>query len=186
MFFQIRTPEIFFALPRSTKPPGCEKIEPRAAPGPARHKPFCPKGGIILQPCRHRVQYYETDRMGVTHHSNYIRWMEEARIDFLSQIGWSYARLEELGVLSPVTAVDCRYKASTTFDDLVSIEVSVLALTNARLTIGYRMTNAAGEEVCTGQTEHCFLDREGHILRLKKDYPAFYELLAGLVAPKKV
>lgn len=138
-----------------------------------------------MQPYQHRVQYYETDRMGITHHSNYIRWMEEARIDFLSQIGWSYARLEELGILSPVTAVDCRYKASTTFDDLVSIEVSVLALTNARLTIGYRMTNAAGAEVCTGQTEHCFLDREGHILRLKRDYPAFYELLAGLVVPEK-
>lgn len=138
-----------------------------------------------MQPCQHKVQYYETDRMGITHHSNYIRWMEEARIDFLSQIGWSYARLEELGILSPVTAVDCRYKASTTFDDLVSIEVSVLALTNARLTIGYRMTNAVGAEVCTGRTEHCFLDREGHILRLKRDYPAFYELLAGLVAPEK-
>ena len=43
--------------------------------------------------------------MGITHHSNYIRWMEEARIEFLDQIGWNYARLEELGVLSPVTAV---------------------------------------------------------------------------------
>ena len=74
-----------------------------------------------MQPYCHHVQYYETDRMGITHHSNYIRWMEEARIDFLAQIGWSYARLEELGILSPVTAVDCRYKASTTFDDQVLV-----------------------------------------------------------------
>ena len=47
---------------------------------------------------RHIVQYYETDKMGITHHSNYIRWMEEARIDFLSQIGWSYTKLEEKGI----------------------------------------------------------------------------------------
>ena len=50
---------------------------------------------------RHIVQYYETDKMGITHHSNYIRWMEEARIDFLSQIGWSYAKLEEEGIIFP-------------------------------------------------------------------------------------
>lgn len=47
----------------------------------------------------HRVQYYETDRMGITHHSNDIRWMEEARIDFLEQIGWGYARMERAGSL---------------------------------------------------------------------------------------
>ena len=39
---------------------------------------------------QHKVQYYETDKMGITHHSNYIRWMEEARIDFLEQLGWNY------------------------------------------------------------------------------------------------
>ena len=51
---------------------------------------------------RHKVQYYETDKMGITHHSNYIRWMEEARIWFLSEIGFSYAKLEEMGMVSPV------------------------------------------------------------------------------------
>ena len=44
----------------------------------------------------HTVQYYETDKMGITHHSNYIRWMEEARVDFLKQIGWDYDKLEEI------------------------------------------------------------------------------------------
>ena len=62
---------------------------------------------------RHIVQYYETDKMGITHHSNYIRWMEEARIDFLSKIGWNYAKLEEEGIISPVVAVDCIYLHST-------------------------------------------------------------------------
>ena len=58
---------------------------------------------------RHIVQYYETDKMGITHHSNYIRWMEEARIDFLSKIGWSYAKLEEEGIIFPVVTVECKY-----------------------------------------------------------------------------
>ena len=44
----------------------------------------------------HTVQYYETDKMGVTHHSNYIRFMEEARIAFMQSIGWSYDKMESM------------------------------------------------------------------------------------------
>ena len=51
-----------------------------------------------MRPYRHRVNYYETDKMGITHHANYIHWMEEARIDFLDQIGWGYDRLAALAV----------------------------------------------------------------------------------------
>lgn len=59
---------------------------------------------------QHEVQYYETDRMGITHHSNYIRWMEEARVAFLKEIGWDYAKFEEMGIISPVIDVQCQYK----------------------------------------------------------------------------
>ncbi len=41
-----------------------------------------------MKACQHQVQYYETDKMGVTHHSNYIRFMEEARVAFLKALGW--------------------------------------------------------------------------------------------------
>ena len=51
----------------------------------------------IIEKYRHVVNYYETDRMGITHHSNYIRWMEEARIDFLNQLGWGYEKFEAEG-----------------------------------------------------------------------------------------
>ncbi|MBP1554347.1 MAG: acyl-CoA thioesterase, partial [Oscillospiraceae bacterium] len=73
----------------------------------------------------HKVHYYETDKMGITHHSNYIRWMEEARIDFLGKIGCGYDKIEAMGIISPVTAVDCRYKSTTTFGDVVTIDVWV-------------------------------------------------------------
>ena len=45
---------------------------------------------------QHKIQYYETDKMGITHHSNYIRWMEEARIDLMNQVGLSYKKMEEM------------------------------------------------------------------------------------------
>ena len=78
-----------------------------------------------MEKYKHTVHYYETDRMGFTHHSNYIRWMEEARIDFFDQLGWSYQKFEDEGVISPVTAVECKYKQTTTFPEDVYISISV-------------------------------------------------------------
>ena len=117
----------------------------------------------------HKVRYYETDKMGITHHSNYIRWMEEARIDFLEYIGYSYAQLERDGIISPVIGVECQYKHPTTFDDEVKITVGVDEFKGVRLVIAYSMTNAAtGDLVLTGKTMHCFTDANGKPIILKK------------------
>ena len=135
-----------------------------------------------MTPYIHRVHYYETDRMGVTHHSNYIRMMEEARIDFMEQLGWPYARMEALNVLSPVTAVNVKYLAPTTFDDRVEIAVQVKAFDGVRLTMAYTMTLQGDTPrlVLTGESEHVFLNREGRFVRMKRELPAFYDLLKAL------
>ena len=129
---------------------------------------------------RRKIQYYETDKMGVTHHSNYIRFMEEARVDFLSQIGWDYDRLESMGIISPVTAVDCRFRSPTTFADEVVIEVTVEEIKGARLKIGYLMKKPDGSVVCEAASEHCFATPDGHLIRLAREYPEFYKALEGL------
>ncbi len=134
-----------------------------------------------MEPYRHTVKYYETDRMGFTHHSNYIRWMEEARIDFLDQLGWSYQRIEEEGLISPVTAVECKYRHTTTFPDTVYIEVSVQEFRGIRLRLKYIMTNESGTIVCEASSEHCFLGKEGKIIRIDKEFPDFAALLSGLL-----
>ena len=127
----------------------------------------------------HKVHYYETDKMGITHHSNYIRWMEEARIDFLEKIGCSYDSIEAMGIISPVTAVECRYKNTTTYADTVSIDVWVAEFKGVRLKIGYLMTKNDGTVVCEGTSEHCFLDCDGKIISLKKTKPHIYEALTA-------
>lgn len=131
----------------------------------------------------HKVQYYETDKMGITHHSNYIRWMEEARIGFLEQIGYSYAKLEHDGILSPVIGVECQYKHPTTFGDAVEITVRVEEFKGVRLTIGYTMTDrATGGLVLQGKTMHCFTDGKGKPIILKKQFPEFDGVLRKLVS----
>ena len=71
----------------------------------------------------HKVHYYETDKMGITHHSNYIRFMEEARMNYLNETGFTMARLEAEGITSPVVSVTCDYKYPSTYDDEIGIEV---------------------------------------------------------------
>lgn len=132
-----------------------------------------------MTPYIHKVQYYETDKMGITHHSNYIRWMEEARIAYLEQLGYPFAKLEEMGVASPVLGVSCDYKKSTTFSDEVSILVSVKEFKGVKLHLAYEMRDAAGDVVCTGTTSHAFFNLEGRPVRMKQEYPDLYEVFMG-------
>jgi acyl-CoA thioester hydrolase len=129
----------------------------------------------------HIVQYYETDKMGITHHSNYIRWMEEARVDFLSQIGWEFAKLEAMGIVSPVLTVSCDYKLPTRFSDKVTIKVTVKEFKGVKLFLNYEMKNEEGNIVCTGTTSHAFLNTEGKPIRMKQEFPELFETLCSLV-----
>lgn len=129
----------------------------------------------------HKVNYYETDKMGVTHHSNYIRWMEEARVYFLESIGFPYDKLEEDGIISPVIGINCEYKESTTFNDEIEIEVSVKEFKGVRLVIEYIMKKKSTQNlVLKGISEHCFLDKSGKPIRLNKEFPEFNDKLKEL------
>lgn len=125
---------------------------------------------------QHKVQYYETDKMGIVHHSNYIRWMEEARIDFLSQIGWDFDKLEAEGLLSPVLSVDCKYRLSTMFPEVIDIDLWVESFKGFKLKIGYRMERD-GAVVSEGTTEHCFMRPEGRLINIKREKPEFYNAM---------
>ena len=130
-----------------------------------------------MEPYIHRVQYYETDKMGITHHSNYIRWMEEARTVFLENLGWPYERMEKEGLVSPVLSVSCKYIEHTTYCDEVSIDVKVIKVSPVRFTVGYEMKNIkTGHTVLTGTSEHCFLTKDMKLLRFSKAQPELYEI----------
>ena len=125
---------------------------------------------------KHTIQYYETDKMGITHHSNYIRFMEEARIHFLKEAGWPYDKLEEEGVISPVVGVTCDYKKTTTFPDELEITVAVLEVSPVKFKFGYTMT-VAETVVCTATSTHCLLSKDGRPISIQKQYPGFYDCL---------
>lgn len=127
----------------------------------------------------HKVHYYETDRMGITHHSNYIRWMEEARVDFLDQMGWGFDRMEEEGILSPVTHVECDFKKTTTFQDVIEISPKIESYNGVKMRIAYEMT-CQGKVVAVGHSGHCFLNQDGKPIRMKKEFPELDQLFREL------
>ncbi len=123
-------------------------------------------------PYTHHVKYYETDQMGIAHHSNYIRWMEEARMDLMEQMGYSYKEMEESEIISPVISVMCDYKSMTHFNDTVVIETRISYYNGVKLQVQYRMTDQeTGELRALAKSEHCFLNRSGKPLSLKRSYP---------------
>lgn len=84
-------------------------------------------------PYNRKANYYETDMMGVVHHSNYIRWFEEARIDLMEQAGFPYQAMEDIGVIIPVISVECQYKHFVTFDEEVTIIAKIAAFNGIRI-----------------------------------------------------
>lgn len=119
-----------------------------------------------------RVKYYETDRMGITHHSNYVRWFEEARMEYLKNIGYSMCWIESKGFTSPVLSLTCNYKRTTTYDDEIRISLKVKNYTGAKLEFECVMTdNVTGEVVCTGESSHCYIDSSGKPVSVRKYLP---------------
>ena len=126
---------------------------------------------------KHKVQYYETDKMGIVHHSNYIRWMEEARVGFLGRVGWGYDQLAKVGLVSPVLSLNIDYNHLSYFSDIVSIDVEILELKMSKMRVGYKMTNEEGKVVAKCESSHGFLLSSGRPAIIKRDFPGLYKAL---------
>ncbi len=118
----------------------------------------------------HHVQYYETDKMGIVHHSNYIRWLEEARVHAMDKMGYSFSKLENNEMYSPVLSYSIEIKHSCTFDDLVEIETKVKSYDSIKLEMQYTIRKE-DKTIAIATTKHCFTNKSGLPLRLNKAVP---------------
>ena len=128
---------------------------------------------------RHKIKYYECDGMAVTHHSNYVRFMEETRIDLLDQLGYGFEKMEADGISSPVVSIQCNYKKPTRFQDVMDIDVRVKEMTELKLTFCYEM-KVGGSVVCTAESTHCFLEN-GRPISITVRYPELTKKLKSLM-----
>ncbi len=128
-----------------------------------------------------KVHYHETDQMGIVHHANYPKWMEEARVAFLDEAGVSYRVMEAAGVFSPVVSLAIDYKRPAQFDDTLEVRPKIVKYTGVRLEVSYTFFNKTRNELCAAATSaHCFL-RDGRVVSLQRALPdAHARLLACL------
>lgn len=125
------------------------------------------------------TRYYETDQMGIIHHSNYYRYFEVARTDYLKTIiGMTYKDVEELGVRMPLTDTQCKYKIPALYDDELTITTIVREMSVVRIIFDYVITRERdGALIAEGQTGHAFTNVENRPVNLKKLRPELFEKL---------
>ncbi|MBO4459607.1 MAG: acyl-CoA thioesterase [Clostridiales bacterium] len=129
----------------------------------------------------HYIQYYETDQMGCCHHSNYIRFFEEARSRFFDGTDMPYAEVEKGGILSPVVAAEMEFKMPCRYSDTVVIEAELMSYSGVRFSFSYKIFNKeTGDICCVGTTKHCFIDKDGKVISLKKKDSNLHEIMTAL------
>ena len=129
-----------------------------------------------------KINYYETDKMGIVHHSNYIRFFEEARCQLLEDANLPYDLMEEKGIMSPVLGVSCKYKQHVTFGDIIEIKAFIKEFSGVKFTVAYEIYNKKTDTLCvTGESNHCFTNSNLKPLNLKKYDNEVYEKFMNLL-----
>ncbi|HWR07935.1 thioesterase family protein [Sporomusa sp.] len=120
---------------------------------------------------REKVRFVETDMMGVVHHSNYFRWFEMARVEYLRQAGVLLNNLMAEDIVFPITDVDCKYRMSAKFDDYILIEAVLSEVSKVKMVFTYRVLREHdGALLATGCTQNAFTNKQGKITRLPEHY----------------
>ena len=104
------------------------------------------------------VRYYETDQMGIVHHSNYIRYFECGRNAMLAEYDIPIEKVEQAGVMMPVVATECRYRTPARMGDTLRIVSIMDAVPTAKVVIKSEIYNQDGALVCTGSVTLGFID----------------------------
>ncbi|MEK6451196.1 MULTISPECIES: acyl-CoA thioesterase [Myroides] len=108
--------------------------------------------------CNVRVRYAETDQMGVVYHGNYAQYLEIGRVEWLRNLGVSYKKMEEMGVMLPVVSLTMNYKKSAKYDEILTIRTVFKKLSSVKIEFDYELYNEAGELLTTGNSVLVFID----------------------------
>jgi acyl-CoA thioester hydrolase len=107
-----------------------------------------------------RVEYHHTDQMGIVHHSNYIKFFEVARTEWLRAAGLTYKEMERRGVMMPIVDVAVKYRQPAYYDELISVTAFVDEFPMARMCFRYQIKGEDGRDIASGSTTLGFIDSQ--------------------------
>ena len=117
-----------------------------------------------------RVRYAETDQMRVAHHSNYVVWLEYARVELMKSLGFPYATMEEQGYLMPVLELSIQYLRAAHFDELLTVKARLEKMPRAKLQYVYEIGNEQGEIICRAETLHGFMNKQEKAVKPPREF----------------
>ncbi|MFZ5973787.1 MAG: acyl-CoA thioesterase [Bacillota bacterium] len=137
---------------------------------------------MFVSETRIHVRYAETDRMGIVHHSNYAVWFEEARTEFLNALGYSYAQIEDEGILLPLTDLKCSFKKPAQYEEDIIVRTRISRATCVRIQFVYEVLDVNdGSLIATGQTDHAWTDAALVPVNIMKRLPDIYAVLCRCI-----
>ena len=119
---------------------------------------------MIKTECNLEVRYYETDLMGIVHHSNYIRYFEYGRIKMLDEIGLPISRIEGNGIMLPVVSTFCTYKTPSRMGDTLKIVSSMESMPMAKMKIKTQILKESTVNPLTPDEEIGTVVAEGEVV----------------------
>ncbi len=138
------------------------------------------KGTTIL----HRVAFYETDAMGIVHHSNYVRYLELARVRWMDEHDQPYREYVAAGHHFATTRLDLRYHRAAAFDDELAVRTWLEWVRGASLAMAYDVTHE-GAKILSGTTEHALVDLGGRLKRIPPERRSALRVFARLAEPER-
>ena len=125
-----------------------------------------------------KVRYAETDAMQIVHHASYIIWFEVGRTDFIDQLGFTYARVEEIGFILPVLDVNAVYRKPLKYGENAIVKTNLDHYDGLRIRFAYQVLNEQGECCVEGYSSHVIVLKETFKpIRLKSHLPELHESL---------
>ncbi len=125
-----------------------------------------------------RVRYGETDQMGYVYYGNYAQYFEMGRVEWLRNLGISYKRMEDSGIMLPVLNLKIDYKNPAKYDDLLTLKTTLLKKPSVRIEFGFEIHNESQELLTKGYTSLVFIDMKRNRPTKAPDY--ILEKIEGL------
>jgi acyl-CoA thioester hydrolase len=114
-----------------------------------------------------RVDYSETDQMGVVYHARYLVWLDVARTELLRSTGVSYRELEAMGLRLAVSELAVRYRQAARYDDPIRVRCWIRSVASRRVEFGYLVEHAdTAVALATATTSLLVLNQDFSFARL--------------------
>ena len=127
---------------------------------------------LEITPFEHHTKFHETDLQGIIHPSNYLNWLEDARMHLMEQMGLGFKQMLDMEISSPIISQSIEYRSNIKFDETIVIDTKLLSYDGHEMEIAYRIYDkATGEDRAIAKTRHCFVNKAGAPISMKRAYP---------------